>query len=294
MKITKPMLAAVWDPAKATYPYLATPKVDGIRFLMVDGVALSRTFKPIRNAHVQALLAAHLPDGVDGELTAGDTFQSSTSAIMAAKGQPDFHAWLFDYVPAGAETIPAYADRVAALAEVVAGVDLPFRCTALTDTRRVECEADVRAAAADYVAHGFEGAMLRSPGGTYKFGRATVKENILLKVKAFRDAEATVIGFVEKLHNTNAAERDAFNRAKRSHRKEGMAGADTAGALLVKRADGVTFKIGSGLNDELRAAIWADQPAYMGRVVKYKFFDVGVKDKPRHPVFLGFRDADDM
>lgn len=294
MKITKPMLAAVWDPAKATYPYLATPKIDGIRFLMVDGVAVSRTFKPIRNAHIQALLAAHLPDGMDGELTCGDTFQSSTSAIMSASGTPAFHVWLFDYVHADAEAVPVYVDRMAALAQRMAGVRLPFTCTPLTDTRRVESEEEVRAVAAEYLAQGYEGAMLRSPGGTYKFGRATVRENILLKVKGFQDAEATVIGFVEKLHNTNEKERDAFNRAKRSHRKEGMRAADTAGALLVKRADGVTFKIGSGLNDELRAAIWADQPAYMGRVVKYKFFDVGVKDKPRHPVFLGFRDPDDM
>ena len=28
--------------------------------------------------------------------------------------------------------------------------------------------------------------------------------------------------------------------------------------------------------------------------VKYKSFDHGVKDRPRHPVFLGFRSAEDL
>jgi hypothetical protein len=32
----------------------------------------------------------------------------------------------------------------------------------------------------------------------------------------------------------------------------------------------------------------------MGKVVKYKSQPTGVKDKPRFPVFLGFRDVVDM
>ena len=40
---------------------------------------------------------------------------------------------------------------------------------------------------------GFEGVMLRSPLGKYKMGRSTLKEGILLKLKRFEDAEATVV-----------------------------------------------------------------------------------------------------
>jgi DNA ligase-1 len=89
-KIQKPLLAGKFDQSKAKFPYIATPKIDGIRFLMVDGVAVSRTFKPIRNNHIQNLLQTHLPDGIDGELTSGETFQSSTSAVMSIEGTPDF------------------------------------------------------------------------------------------------------------------------------------------------------------------------------------------------------------
>jgi len=294
MKIENPMLAASYDPTKASYPYLATPKIDGIRFIMVDGVALSRTFKPIRNKHIQGLLSAHLPDGVDGELTCGDSFQTSTSGIMSIKGTPKFKAWIFDYVPASEQDIPHYTDRMVALQAWFVSAQLPFECVALTDGQSVGSDEQVQTMASAYVSEGYEGAMLRSPNGTYKFGRATVKENILLKVKAFQDAEATVIAFVEKLHNANEQERDAFNHAKRSQKKSGMHNTGTLGALLVKRADGETFKIGSGLNDELRAKIWKNKSAYMDATVKYKFFEVGVKDKPRHPIFLGFRHVEDM
>lgn len=288
------MLAAVYDPAKASFPYLATPKIDGIRFIMVDGVALSRTFKPIRNKHIQALLSAHLPDGVDGELTCGDSFQSSTSAIMSIKGVPKFKAWIFDFVPATEGSIACYTDRMVALNVWFENAQLPFECVALTKGQRVDNDDDVQKVASQFVSEGYEGAMLRSPNGTYKFGRATAKENILLKVKAFKDAEAIVIAFIEKMHNVNEQERDAFNHAKRSQRKSGMEYANTLGALLVQSADEETFKIGSGLNDELRDKIWKNKSKYMGKTVKYKFFDVGVKNKPRHPIFLGFRHVDDM
>ena len=46
---------------------------------------------------------------------------------------------------------------------------------------------------------GYEGLMLRDPNGVYKFGRSTVKENILLKVKDFMDDEAEIISFREKI-----------------------------------------------------------------------------------------------
>ncbi len=78
-----------FDPDKAQFPYLATPKIDGIRFLMVDGKAVSRSFKPIRNKYIQERLQC-LPDGIDGDLTVGTTFQISSSGIMSIKGEPDF------------------------------------------------------------------------------------------------------------------------------------------------------------------------------------------------------------
>jgi DNA ligase-1 len=54
----------------------------------------------------------------------------------------------------------------------------------------------------------------------------------------------------------------------------------------------VTFEIGSGFSAADRIRLWKDKP--IGRIVKYKSQPVGVKDKPRFPVFLGFRDEKDL
>jgi len=36
------------------------------------------------------------------------------------------------------------------------------------------------------------------------------------------------------------------------------------------------------------------QKDFIGKILKYKYFDIGVKDAPRHPVFLGMRPKSDM
>jgi DNA ligase-1 len=291
-KITKPMLAGTFEPDKARFPYCVTPKIDGIRFLMVDGVAVSRTFKPIRNAHVQHMLSTTLPNGTDGELTCGETFQSSSSAIMSADGTPDFTCWIFDYVDPELPEIAPYKSRVWdwRLQELSKDNDW---ITVLTP-ELASNEAELRTLEEAYLESGFEGAMVRDPNGTYKFGRSTVKENILLKVKRFMDDEAELIQVLEKQHNENEVQYDAFGNTKRSTCQDGMVGANTAGTLVVRNSEGVVFGIGTGLDDAMRTEIWNNSSGYIGRLVKYKYFPVSIKEKPRHPVFLGFRDQDDV
>lgn len=289
-KIQKPLLAGNFDPKKSKFPYIVTPKIDGIRFLMVEGVAVSRTFKPIRNKYIQELLSTHLPDGIDGELTCGDNFQSSTSAIMRIEGEPKFKAWIFDYVDPDIDYIRPFQERIQFLNRQMI---LPFDHQVLSgelirdmDTLE-QCESIA-------LQEGYEGVMLRDPNGTYKFGRSTVNDNILLKLKRFLDDEAEVIGIEEKMSNQNTAEKDNFGRTKRSSCLDGMVPMETTGALKVRNTDGLEFSIGSGLNDEMREEIWNNKKHYIGKLVKYKYFPQGVKDLPRHPVFLGFRDPDDL
>ena len=51
----KPMLAALCeDVTKLRYPVIASPKLDGIRALVIDGQLVSRTLKPIPNRYVQS------------------------------------------------------------------------------------------------------------------------------------------------------------------------------------------------------------------------------------------------
>lgn len=288
-QIKKPLLASHFVLDKAKFPYIVTPKIDGIRFMMVNGVALSRAFKPIRNRYIQKILSESLPDGIDGELTSGENIHTTTSAVMSYEGEPDFHVWIFDYLnPEEDEILPYYL-------RILNMPDIPdiIPHTILSGTT-VKTQEELNQIEETYLKEGFEGLMARDPFGTYKFGRSSVKENILLKVKRFSDAEAVVIDIEEKMHNNNEAQLNAFGNIKRSSSIAGMVGAGTAGKIIAKAEDGKIVAIGSGLNDELREELWNNKNNYIGKSVKYKFFEHGVKELPRHPVFIGFRHEDDL
>jgi len=146
----------------------------------------------------------------------------------------------------------------------------------------------------EWLAHGFEGVMLRHPGAQYKYGRSTLREQILLKLKRFTDAEAKIIGYEPLYSNQNPQTRNSQGLAERSDHKAGKIQVETLGNLLVRDHSGRfgEFAIGSGFDQALRDTIWSDREGFLGRTVTYKFQQVGVKDKPRFPIFLRFREAE--
>ena len=289
MKIQKPLLAGKFDSEKAKFPYAATPKIDGIRFLMVGGAALTRSFKPIRNEYLQKILSSNLPEGIDGELTSGSTFQECSS-IMRIKGEPDFKVWIFDFVNPNDEIKP-YKERMNELRKFesfnIPSYEILFP-TIVSNQEQID-QLMIKNLNA-----GYEGLMLRDPNGIYKFGRSSVKENILLKVKEFMDDEAEIIAFREKMVNTNEGLKDNFGRTKRSSCQDGLKPSGTLGGLILRNSEGLEFSCGSGLNDALRDEIWKNKSKYLGKLVKYKYMSKGIKELPRHPVFIGFRDEIDL
>jgi DNA ligase-1 len=56
----------------------------------------------------------------------------------------------------------------------------------------------------------------------------------------------------------------------------------------------VEFDLGTGFTSGQRRDLWVGRGKLKGKLVKYKFQPTGVKDKPRFPVFIGFRDARDL
>ena len=144
---------------------------------------------------------------------------------------------------------------------------------------------------------GYEGVMLRDPAGLYKYGRSTAKEGLLMKVKRFADSEAVILGAVPLLRNGNVPTTNEMGRTKRSSHKAGKMETDLLGALRVREyGSGVMFEIGTGFTAVERAVLWRIHQEHKleGRWVKFKSLRIGVKDRPRHPVFLGMRDRKDM
>jgi len=278
----KPMLAAaVEDVATLRYPLVATPKIDGIRCVIWEGRVLARSLKPIPNVFVRESLAG-APEGLDGELIVGATFQSTTSGVMSHTGNPDFTFWVFDLI----SDLP-YEARLAALD----ALPLPARVERVPWVW-VRSPEELLAYEAQCLDLGFEGVCLRTPKSPYKFGRSTLREGYLLKLKRFEDAEAVVVGFEEQMRNENALQVNELGYAKRSSAQEGLVGKGTLGKLVVEK-DGVRFGIGTGFTDAQRAEVWANRGKYLGAIVRYKSQPYGVKDAPRLPVFLGWRDPKD-
>lgn len=295
----KPMLSGKYDARLQRYPVLVSPKLDGIRCIVRDGVAYSRNLKPIPNRYVQTCLASL--NNLDGELIVGeptgaDVWNRSQSGVMSEDGCPDFTFHVFDYVPAHPAELFALRLNAAALwADVHANsAGVPVE---LVPHTIVHTPDELDALEAEYVAAGYEGVMLRDPAGPYKFGRSTAREGYLLKLKRFDDAEAVVLDVVEQVHNGNAATVDELGRTKRSHAKAGKIGAGVLGALVCTSDRDAsapivtTFELGTGFTAAQRAEMWASPP--IGRAVKYKHQGRTPDGAPRFPVFLGFRDARD-
>lgn len=284
----KPLLAADYDPAKLRFPVWASYKLDGIRAVVRGGVVYSRSNKPIPNVHVQAKFK-HL-EHHDGELIVGDptskTCFRDTSSIVMAQDKPvdDVTLHVFDHVE---HPEMAYVKRRRFLRKS-SGVH-----TLVTHTP-INSLAELTKFEALALDMGYEGLIVRDPLAPYKYGRSTVNEGILLKVKSFQDAEAVVVGFEERMRNENEATTNELGRTARSSHKAGKVGRGDLGALIVRRPDGLEFAIGTGFTDAERLDIWTNRDAWMGKLIKYKFFPVGGYDAPRHPVFLGVRDERDV
>jgi DNA ligase-1 len=295
--ISKPMLAATItsvDELDFSKKYLATPKLDGIRALMINGSLVSRTFKPIRNTHIRTMLEEVLPDGADGEIivNAGD-FQETTSGVMSKNGSPVFVYYWFDYVKDDIKK--PYSERMIDLEASVKSIRIKHKQIIPLLPELISSKEELDTFETHCLNSGFEGVILRTAAGPYKCGRSTMREQFLMKFKRFQDDEAIIIGFEEKMHNDNAADKDAFGRTKRSTKMDGLTAANTLGSLIVKDIKtGVEFGVGTGFDDAQRKDIWAHRKQWMGRVITYKHFaQSGVLTAPRFPVFKSVRYMDD-
>jgi DNA ligase-1 len=293
--ITKPMLSATLKNVDTLkFPVAVTPKLDGIRCLRVGGKTLSRTFKPIPNLHIQAMMST-LPDGLDGELMIKDgTFNQVQSGVMREDGTPDFEFWVFDYVSTTLDE--PYTSRMVKLGSLA----LPTFCKKVLPWIANNID-ELNTFETMVLSQGYEGAMVRSLTSPYKAGRATEREGYLSKLKRFEDSEAVVIGFEEQLTNMNEATKDAFGRTERSSHKENMIPNNTLGKFLVREVSNTPWKgqefavgTGEGLTAALRKSIWDAKEQYLGKIITYKYQPHGVKDLPRLPIWKGFRSEDDM
>jgi DNA ligase-1 len=298
-KLFRPMLAGKADFFSLRFPVFASVKIDGLRCTVRNGQPMSRSQKVLPNRFLRDWVARNAPfiEGLDGEVVVGpinapDCYRASASGIMSEDGEPDFTFHVFDTIQGPTNS---YKIRYA---NIVGDHDNDFALDRIVVLQQhlITDMAQLDAFEAKALDEGHEGIMTRDPHSFYKEGRATSKGQELLKIKRFEDAEATVTGVEEEMHNGNEAQTNEIGRTKRSSHQENKTGKGVLGALVVTGLTaypGIEFRIGTGFDAATRASLWQDN-SILGKIVRFKHFPVGAKDAPRHPVFLGFRDERDM
>lgn len=283
MNMFRPLLSATLeDPMRLTWPVLVSPKLDGLRCIIKDGMALSRNLKPFRNKFVQAQLAG-LPNGLDGELIVGEPNQGNVlgrtqSGIMSAEGEPNFMFYMFDTFDMPSRPFKARHWSL---------FDVDHPRAVVVPHKQVHDQKAFTELEQLFVDQGYEGIMVRSIHGQYKYGRATHNDQLLWKFKRFKDAEAFVTGLEEGVTNLNELTTDALGHSKRSNHQENKIAAGRVGTILAKNVStGQQLRVSPGeMTMEDREYYWKNQHELIGQTITIKYFDYGILDQPRFCTF---------
>lgn len=300
----KPMKADPVELHQVKFPVYASPKLDGVRCVNFDGVAYSNSLKHIPNRHVQSWAKKNevLLDMLDGELCVGGVtepglLRRTTSVVMSHDKDTPFDYYVFDVVnerPAQdrINLIRLFQTNQGSEEFTIARIQFVEQTLIHSLDELIEYERT-------QLALGYEGTMLKSVNGKYKFGRASVRSAELLKRKPFVDGEFLIVGYEPMYHNANEATTNELGRTARSTRKDGMVALDTLGALIcqVSKTDTRTFNVGTGYDMETRAKLWKvrDKLVREKWFAKVKYFEQGkIGGIPELPVFLDLRYPEDM
>lgn len=280
------------------FPYLVSPKLDGIRAVIEDGTSYSNSGKALPSKQVQRL-SLFLPDGLDGEWVYGNPtvegcLEKTKSAVMSIDwpvelDPNELRFYVFDYAIGG-----KFIDRV------VEYKDVPDRIWLIKlPQTMVYDEAHLDSFYEEAIRYGYEGLILKNPNGLYKHGRATEKQNLQWKMKPFGKElfEATIIGWYPLMEATIESHSNALGLAERSYSKEDKIAVELLGGWHVRdNKTGVEFSIGGGKGMTLkkRAEFYKLGDDMIGDVIQYTCMQYGEVDKPRHPQYRAYRSRLDM
>lgn len=313
----KPLLATDFDEDKLVFPFFLQPKIDGVRGLNMEGKLTGRSLKTHKNRFTTAFYSQTELIGLDGELAANsevhpDLCRLTSSALGTIEGQPYTLWWLFDYVTFSTRHLPydqryeLLLDRVREIYHINNKVWQHLRvvpnvlCSDMQELLRYETK---------WLEEGYEGVIIRKIDAPHKEGRSTVKQGQLLRIKRFIEEEAYVLEIIEGEENTNEAQINELGNTFRSSHQEnkvpnGMVGSMTCRVLkdvfdpvtkvpLLSKDQIITVSPGN-MDHNNRRHYFTNQKEILGRVIKFKFFPKGLKDKPRFPTFITIRDESDL
>jgi len=296
MKTFKPMLAPneTVKVEDMKFPLLVSYKLDGVRCIFKDGKMYSRALKQFPNAQLYKRfeklmrLSKELDVIFDGELLAKSLPFNELSGLTRQldKELPDdLYFYAFDCIVKSNFTKP-FRDRLVDLQ----GIKLIPVVKIIEQYEMIETDK-VKQIFEEALAWGCDGLILRNPNSRYKFGRGTVKEALIYKLKPFETFDAQIIEVIQGTKVDPNAEKtiNELGRSVTSKKKGDRILIDKACDFVVLY-EGKELKVSIAMTDEEKEEVWKNRKDYIGRWIEYKGMLVGAKDLPRHPVFLRMRD----
>jgi DNA ligase-1 len=293
VKTFKPQLAPN-DPCDLNtlrYPLIASTKIDGIRLIVKDGKLFTRSLKPQMSANIQsrfkflADISSKFKVLFDGELYSHSISFNELSGQCRAYDAPiadDLSFWCFDILNEPVETTPQYdyEERTRVIKSHESKRLYPF--FKVVPTKVVNSRKEVEDYFAEVLAQGYEGLILRNPKGGYKFGRGTIKEGIIYKLKPFVTIDDKIVGIIQATEVRDGAEKktNELGRSVTSKKKDDRILIEKAAAFVVMY-EGLPLKVTISETDEKKIEIWKHQDKYIGKYVEYKGLKIGMKDLPR-------------
>lgn len=249
-KSLAPMLAHEWKHEKLKFPVYVQPKLDGIRCLVYekDGetVFQSRNHTFFQSfPHIKAIKGVVL----DGELYNHDLEFQDITSMVRKKNHPDLSQ--IEYHVYDINGDGTFEERLAKFQEYEKA----------TETKLVHSVEEIEAYHLDCVKRGYEGIMIRNPGGLYRQTRS----KDLFKYKHFKTDEFKVVGHTE-----------------------GKEGIPVFECVTGDKTFGVMMK--STLEE--KKAMLKDVESYYGKWLTVKYQELSKDGVPRFPVGIDFRPFD--
>ena len=227
-KSFKPLLAPneKIDLNEIKYPLLASTKLDGIRVIFYKGQILTRSLKQLPNKQLREKfedIRKYSEDNniiLDGELYSHElNFQEIISFCMTEDFEDKKSIKKFGKVMEIPDSLIFYCfdgikddnyllDFCERNLYHVQPLLMKFPKLIGTFLQKyVYTKEDVDSYFEEVLNQGYEGLILRDPNGRYKFGRGTVKEAIIYKVKPFIDFDGQIINVVQATEVNEDAEK---------------------------------------------------------------------------------------
>jgi len=302
MKPMKPVTVEDCNLPEMKFPIWGSIKCDGYRCAEDYNQPLTNSLKPIENVYIYNILKKFYVEGLDGEillrnlenpeLPGTHSFNEVQSAVTSFEGEPDFVYWVFDKWN---ETCD-FDERLKRLTVLFQSIPEEAKSfIKLLPQVLINNLEEWRAFEKWCLDNDYEGAMGRSLVGKYKFGRSTLKEHYLLRRKPFVTEECRIIGFFEKMTNTNEAYKDELGRTKRSSAKAGKVKAGTLGGFIGYNKKWGEIRLGIGkLTHKEAQYIFDHFEEYRNSIATFKYQAFGSLKKPRILTFQHFRNQADM